>query len=55
MIGIRLLEGTDATLDFPKARRELVTAGLLTELGHSVRLTPRGVELANQVGAAFLA
>jgi oxygen-independent coproporphyrinogen-3 oxidase len=55
MIGVRLLDGTAAASDFPGQRRQLVAAGLLIENGGQVRLTPRGVELANQVGAAFLA
>ena len=54
MIGVRLLEGTGSAHDFPKQRRELVSAGLLVEDAGQVRLTHRGVELANQVGAAFL-
>jgi len=54
MIGVRLLEGTDSARDFPEQRRHLVGAGLLLENAGQVRLTRRGVELANQVGAAFL-
>ena len=54
MIGVRLLGGTDSARDFPEQRRHLVGAGLLLEDNHQVRLTRRGVELANQVGAAFL-
>jgi len=54
MIGVRLLEGTDAAGDFPTQREQLVGAGLLIDAGGHVRLTPRGIELANQVGAAFL-
>ena len=54
MIGVRLLGGTDAAGDFPAQRKELVRAGLLVEADGQVRLTRRGVELANQVGAAFL-
>ena len=54
MIGVRLLDGTVAARDFPVERERLVGAGLLTEHGDEVRLTRRGVELANQVGAAFL-
>lgn len=54
MIGIRLLQGTNATATFPDQRARLVAAGLLTESAAQVRLTRRGVELANQVGAAFL-
>lgn len=54
MIGVRLLEGTTATRDFPGQRRQLVGAGLLVEDDGQVRLTRRGVELANQVGATFL-
>ena len=54
MIGVRLLEGTTATREFPAQRRQLVGAGLLVEDDGQVRLTRRGVELANQVGAAFL-
>ena len=54
MIGVRLLDGTMAAHDFPAQRRELVGAGLLVEGDGQVRLTRRGVELANQVGAAFL-
>ena len=54
MIGVRLLEGTASARDFPKQRRHLVGAGLLLENDDQVRLTRRGVELANQVGAAFL-
>jgi oxygen-independent coproporphyrinogen-3 oxidase len=54
MIGVRLLEGTAAARAFPAERQRLVGAGLLTEQGDEVRLTRRGVELANQVGAAFL-
>jgi putative oxygen-independent coproporphyrinogen III oxidase len=54
MIGVRLLNGTTAAGDFALQRRELVQAGLLLEQDGSVRLTRRGVELANQVGAAFL-
>jgi coproporphyrinogen III oxidase-like Fe-S oxidoreductase len=55
MIGVRLLEGTAAARAFPSERKQLVGAGLLIEQGDEVRLTRRGVELANQVGAAFLA
>jgi oxygen-independent coproporphyrinogen III oxidase len=55
MIGVRLLEGTNAAQAFPIERKRLVSAGLMTEQGDEVRLTRRGVELANQVGAAFLA
>ena len=54
MIGVRLLDGTGSARDFPEQRRHLVGAGLLLEDNHQVRLTRRGVELANQVGAAFL-
>ena len=54
MIGVRLLEGTASARDFPEQRRHLVGAGLLLENDDQVRLTRRGVELANQVGAAFL-
>jgi oxygen-independent coproporphyrinogen III oxidase len=55
MIGVRLLDGTKAARDFPSQRARLVSAGLLAENDGHVRLTPRGIELANQVGAAFLA
>ncbi|HVH66130.1 MAG TPA: radical SAM family heme chaperone HemW [Candidatus Acidoferrum sp.] len=55
MIGVRLLQGTASTREFPEQRRQLVGAGLLVESEGFVRLTRRGVELANQVGAAFLA
>ena len=54
MIGVRLLDGTSAAREFPVQRQELVGAGLLLEVDDEVRLTRRGVELANQVGAAFL-
>ena len=54
MIGVRLLGGTAAAWDFPAERKHLVEAGLVVEAGGQVRLTRRGVELANQVGAAFL-
>ncbi len=54
MIGVRLLGGTEAAGDFPAQRKQLVGAGLLIEAEGQVRLTRRGVELANQVGAAFL-
>jgi len=54
MIGVRLLDGTSSTRDFPEQRHDLVGAGLLLENAGQVRLTRRGVELANQVGAAFL-
>jgi putative oxygen-independent coproporphyrinogen III oxidase len=54
MIGVRLLDGTAAARDFPAQRTQLVAAGLLAEKDGSVRLTRRGIELANQVGAAFL-
>jgi oxygen-independent coproporphyrinogen-3 oxidase len=54
MIGVRLLEGTTAARDFPAQRSQLVDAGLLAERDGNVRLTRRGIELANQVGAAFL-
>jgi len=54
MIGVRLLHGTSSAQDFPEQRRHLVGAGLLLEDDGHVRLTRRGVELANQVGAAFL-
>ena len=54
MIGVRVLEGTTATQAFPDQRRQLVGAGLLVEDAGRVHLTRRGVELANQVGAAFL-
>jgi len=55
MIGVRLLAGTAAAGDFPAERKRLVGAGLLVEADNQVRLTRRGVELANQVGATFLA
>ena len=54
MIGVRLLDGTHSAHDFPQQRRLLVSAGLLIEEAGQVRLTHRGVELANQVGAEFL-
>jgi putative oxygen-independent coproporphyrinogen III oxidase len=54
MIGVRLLDGTAAAQAFPVERERLVGAGLLSVHGEKVRLTRRGVELANQVGAAFL-
>jgi coproporphyrinogen III oxidase-like Fe-S oxidoreductase len=54
MIGVRLLEGTNAAQAFPQRRQQLAGAGLLVEDQGRVRLTRRGVELANQVGAAFL-
>jgi oxygen-independent coproporphyrinogen-3 oxidase len=54
MIAVRLLEGTHAAADFPSQREQLVGAGLLTEADGQIRLTRRGVELANQVGATFL-
>jgi oxygen-independent coproporphyrinogen-3 oxidase len=54
MIGIRLMEGTGSAGEFPAQRQRLVGAGLLIEADGQVRLTRRGVELANQVGAAFL-
>jgi oxygen-independent coproporphyrinogen-3 oxidase len=54
MIGVRLLGGTGAAREFPAQRQQLVGAGLLVEDHGEVRLTRRGVELANQVGAAFL-
>jgi oxygen-independent coproporphyrinogen-3 oxidase len=54
MIGVRLLQGTSSAREFPEQRRDLVGAGLLLETDGRVRLTRRGVELANQVGAAFL-
>ena len=54
MIGVRLLEGTIAAREFPAQRQQLVGAGLLVEDDGQVRLTRRGVELANQVAAAFL-
>jgi oxygen-independent coproporphyrinogen III oxidase len=55
MIGVRLLNGTTAARHFPIQRQDLIQAGLLLEQDGSVRLTRRGVELANRVGAAFLA
>jgi len=55
MIGVRLLDGTTAARNFPAQRTQLVDAGLLAEHDGGVRLTRRGVELANQVGATFLA
>ncbi|HEX3630761.1 MAG TPA: radical SAM family heme chaperone HemW [Candidatus Dormibacteraeota bacterium] len=54
MIGVRMLGGTSAARHFPERQQELVGAGLLVEDQGRVRLTRRGVELANQVGAAFL-
>ena len=54
MIGVRLMGGTAATRNFPEVRRQLVETGLLIEDDGRVRLSRRGVELANQVGAAFL-
>jgi len=54
MIGVRLLDGTTAARDFPAQRTQLVDAGLLAEQDGNVRLTRRGIELANQVGASFL-
>jgi putative oxygen-independent coproporphyrinogen III oxidase len=54
MIGVRLLGGTTAARDFPTQRTQLVAAGLLAEQNGGVRLTRRGIELANQVGATFL-
>ena len=55
MIGVRLLDGSAAARDFPRQRRQLAEAGLLINDAGQVRLSRRGVELANQVGAAFLA
>jgi len=54
MIGVRLLDGTAAARNFPTQRTQLVDAGLLAEDDGKVRLTRRGIELANQVGASFL-
>ncbi|TMD03556.1 MAG: radical SAM family heme chaperone HemW [Chloroflexi bacterium] len=54
MVGVRLLQGTRAVDPFPVERDHLVAAGLLAPAGEGVCLTTRGVELANQVGAAFL-
>jgi oxygen-independent coproporphyrinogen III oxidase len=54
MIGVRLLRGTGAAQPFSAERRQLIEAGLLVEDRDRVRLTTRGVELANQVGATFL-
>ena len=54
MIGVRLLDGTTAAREFPTQRTQLVDAGLLAEQDGNVRLTRRGIELANQVGATFL-
>jgi len=54
MIGVRLMGGTPTTGNFLDVRRQLVESGLLIEDNGRVRLTRRGVELANQVGAAFL-
>lgn len=54
MIGVRLLGGTSATRPFAAERHRLAGLGLLTEEGNEVRLTRRGIELANQVGAEFL-
>jgi oxygen-independent coproporphyrinogen III oxidase len=54
MIGVRLLAGTFAAGPFPAERARLRQAGLLRDESGWVQLTPRGVELANQVGAAFL-
>ena len=54
MIGVRLIRGTHAAGAFPDERRRLRDAGLLSDESGWVRLTQRGVELANQVGAAFL-
>jgi oxygen-independent coproporphyrinogen-3 oxidase len=54
MIGVRLLEGTAAADPFSAERQRLREAGLLDEAEGRVRLTPRGIELANQVGATFL-
>jgi len=54
MLGIRVLSGTRAAKSFPAERRRLVAAKLLLREGDVSRLTPRGVELANQVGALFL-
>ena len=54
MIGVRLLDGTPATRDFAAQRTQLVDAGLLEEANGNVRLSRRGIELANQVGAVFL-
>jgi oxygen-independent coproporphyrinogen-3 oxidase len=54
MIGVRLLDGTAAAEPFTDERARLIDAGLLIAQRGRVRLTTRGVELANQVGAAFL-
>lgn len=54
MIGMRLLGGTRAASGFAGERSLLVAAGLIIDDGDAVRLTERGVELANQVGATFL-
>ncbi len=54
MIGVRLLEGTRAAQTFPAERDRLISAGLLMQQRDRLRLTPRGIELANQVGAVFL-
>jgi oxygen-independent coproporphyrinogen-3 oxidase len=54
MIGVRLLRGTHAASAFSAERAWLEKAGLLSDESGWVRLTPRGIELANQVGASFL-
>jgi oxygen-independent coproporphyrinogen-3 oxidase len=54
MIGVRKLAGTSAAQPFTDQRSLLAAAGLLVQEEDLVHLTPRGIELANQVSAAFL-
>ncbi len=57
-VGLRLLEGIQPTPEERAARAEAIgamtAAGLLEESGETLRLTPRGVLLSNEVFEAFL-
>jgi oxygen-independent coproporphyrinogen-3 oxidase len=57
-VGLRLLDGIQPTADERAARadaiRAMTAAGLLDDSGETLRLTPRGVLLSNEVFEAFI-
>lgn len=57
ILGLRMIEGVEASsiphTFLPEVEKQ-IAAGLLEKSGTFVRLTPRGMDLANQVYASFL-
>jgi oxygen-independent coproporphyrinogen-3 oxidase len=55
-MGLRLLEGIDLSLvtDFPKEVDELTELGLVTTSNKNIKLTRKGIYLANEVFERFV-